>query len=427
MAEDKLSNLPAEVLYRIFHYCDAQTIICRIRRTCKRLRNIVKHYNQIELNSYGPYISRFTRSIPVQNVSSLTLSWTTRHTSENEIRSFIDYINQFSQLRSLLISHLKDDDLFLIFKHLNYTQLISLTIDSEDEPRYASYSEFASWMERSNLRKLYWPQLKYEINGIPWLNQCQLTHFIMNSCPYNQFYVILQHLPYLKTFGLSYFTDINDTVSVTSFTSSLTYLIIKSCTLPTQQLELLLSTVPQLRHLAIGFPELFDKCFIDVYDCENFIRTELNYLDRLEFFYYYELSQDRMPSFDSILAPFRTPFWLNEKHWFVDCECIFRRQYGTCENKIWTFFNVFFILVGGSRNFIVIFTESNTLDICDPDEDTDGILLKQNDCYLVKRERNIPTNPSGRSRLLCTLTLKTKMAPAGTARVTIIPCDVSII
>lgn len=333
MAEDNLSNLPVEILYRIFHYCDAQTILRSIRRTCKRLHDVVKNYNQIDLTLNVTYVPRRAHSILLRNVSSLRISLREQYTSEDEMRSFVGYINQLSQVRSLLINRLDNQPLSLFFKYLNCTQLVSLTINLKNERSYETYSEVVSWIGRSNLRKLYWTQLKYNIHRMSWLIQCQLTHLIINSCSYNQFYIILQQLSCLKTFGLSYFSDIADTVSVTPFTSSLTYLIIKNYTLLIQQFKLLLSTVPKLRYLSIGFPESFHKCFIDIYDCENFIRTELNSLDRLEFFYYYELSQDIMPSFDSILAPFREPFWLNEKHWFVDCECIFRAQYSTCQTK----------------------------------------------------------------------------------------------
>lgn len=123
MAEGILSNLPAEILYQIFHYCDARTILCNIRWTCKRLYNVVEHYNQIQLNFRSISTWRFLRSIPVHKISSMTISSGDRYILEDEMRPFIYYINRFSQVRSLLISCSSDQYLLFVFKHFNYIQL----------------------------------------------------------------------------------------------------------------------------------------------------------------------------------------------------------------------------------------------------------------------------------------------------------------
>jgi hypothetical protein len=109
-----------------------------------------------------------------------------------------------------------------------------------------------------------------------------------------------------------------------SFTSQLKCLIIKYFTLSIQQLRLIVSKTPALRYLRLG-PASFDRELLSIAetnDWENFFRSELNFLDRLEFFFIYKISSDNVIGFDSIVAPFQKPFWLIEKRWRVVCECI---------------------------------------------------------------------------------------------------------
>jgi hypothetical protein len=51
---------------------------------------------------------------------------------------------------------------------------------------------------------------------------------------------------------------------------------------------------------------------------------------------------------------------------------------------------MFSIFVVELQNYIIVFTVPNTLDVCDPENHTGGILFKQNKCYLTKRKENNP-------------------------------------
>jgi hypothetical protein len=331
MTQANLSNLPIEALHRIFHYCDARTILYKIRFVCKSLHDVVNQYDRIELELNWKDFMHFRRpflSVPSHVVSSLIVSLEGGYISKDELRTFICYLLRFKHIRHLSLRGVRDEDIQLFLRDANYNQLVSLTIDSKDESNRHTCSHISSVIEELNLRKLCYPNLRYEINVISWPQKCQLTHLTVKSCPYSQYLAILQQLPYLKTLGLNNIIMDSEEMSTTSFTSQLTNLIINVCSLSAQQLKLLLSATPALRDLSIGFRETWRKCFADIYGWENFVQTELNFLNRLEFFYYQELSLNTMPSFDTIIAPFREPFWLKEKHWFVACECIFRTQYG---------------------------------------------------------------------------------------------------
>jgi hypothetical protein len=59
---------------------------------------------------------------------------------------------------------------------------------------------------------------------------------------------------------------------------------------------------------------------MDIYEWEKLIRMELNFLQKLQFFISYKYSQNETIFLDKIIAPFREPFWLSEKHWFTVCD-----------------------------------------------------------------------------------------------------------
>ncbi len=327
MAEANLSNLPVVVLHLIFHYCDARTILRTIRFVCKKLRDAVDRYNQIELELDWKdlmYSVRFPYSAPVHAVSSLIISFKDEFHEEDEMRWFISRIHRFTQVRYLSLRDMNNQLLQLFFKYLNYTHLLSCTIDSRYEPDIGTCSAFVSMIERSNLQKLCWKELYYDMNNISWPRQCKLTHLTINRCLYSQCHVILQQLPYLNTLQLTQYTMDTENMPDVSFTSQLKCLIIKYFTLSIQQLRLIVSKTPALRYLRLG-PASFDRELLSIAetnDWENFFRSELNFLDRLEFFFIYKISSDNVIGFDSIVAPFQKPFWLIEKRWRVVCECI---------------------------------------------------------------------------------------------------------
>src|SRR5690349_13829150 len=109
-------------------------------------------------------------------------------------------------------------------------------------------------------------------------------------------------------------------VSNSTQTSRLRYLIIQDSSLSTEQLRLLVSKATALRHLKLTFRKKEFESIVDIHDWEQFVRSELSFLHRLEFFFSYVLSSNDMIDLESLVIPFQEPFWLNEKRWFVVCE-----------------------------------------------------------------------------------------------------------
>ncbi|CAF1344139.1 unnamed protein product [Adineta steineri] len=325
MAEAHLLYLPVEILHHIFHYCDAQTILCKIRLVCKRLRDVVNSYNQIELefnrkNQINFY--RFFRFVSPNTSSSLSIPLEDRYMyTYDHLPSMLSFnIHRFTKVRHLSLRNMSDEGFHLIFEYLNCMQLKSLTIDSKDRSGIHTCSVVLSMIKKSNPRKLSWMEFSDKVENMPWPNQCQLMYLTMDSCLYSQYPAIVQQLPCLKTLRLARFImDIDNMPNVT-FSSQLTCLIIRYCSLSIEHLRILVSNTTALRDLRLGFDEKKLGSIVDIYCWEKFVRTELNFLNRFEFFISYKLSSDdTIYSLDSLVVPFREPFWLLEKRWFVVC------------------------------------------------------------------------------------------------------------
>ena len=329
MADEYLSNLPVELLHHIFNYCDSKTIFLNIGSVCKRLRTVVYQYNQIELEFSRistSIVRRTLRYISRHAVKSLILSLRYPSATKNELRSYMSDILQFDQLRNLSLRNLRDEYLQLFLESLNYTQLTTLEIIIEDKPTVKTFSLLASMTKKfNNLQKFSLTSLKHKIEDIALLGQCNITHLTIDKCLYSEYLAVLYHVSSLKTLQLN---DVIMNVDNSSPISQLTCLIIQDCCLSTEHLKLLISKTNALRHLKLTFrtPKKFESLG-DIYDWENFFRTELNFLHRFEFFISYELPSNDMIYFESFLIPFQEPFWLTEKRWFVVCEYNARNNY----------------------------------------------------------------------------------------------------
>jgi hypothetical protein len=85
----------------------------------------------------------------------------------------------------------------------------------------------------------------------------------------------------------------------------------------------ILILTPSLTYLKIiGLPDSFDT-IADGFRWEQFIRANLPFLSKFEFFLtnmynvYYRPKDIKL-----LISRFQTPFWLEEKHWFVICDYI---------------------------------------------------------------------------------------------------------
>ena len=103
----------------------------------------------------------------------------------------------------------------------------------------------------------------------------------------------------------------------------LTSLTISDCQLSTEDLQMVLQLTPSLLHLKlISFRPKFSSIFDGSY-WEQFLQRELPQLHKFEFVLaYVPPHSNDYPSQMSIIAPFRSSFWLDNKQWFVTCDYV---------------------------------------------------------------------------------------------------------
>ncbi|CAF1425033.1 unnamed protein product, partial [Rotaria sordida] len=87
-------------------------------------------------------------------------------------------------------------------------------------------------------------------------------------------------------------------------------------------IESILSLLPMLIHLRlIAQRRLTDPLLFDGFRWENFIKMKVPLLNKFEFsFIRYALDGEDCTTVESLIAPFRTLFWLELKRWFIKCD-----------------------------------------------------------------------------------------------------------
>ncbi|CAF3735494.1 unnamed protein product [Rotaria sp. Silwood1] len=265
------------------------------------------------------------RIIDPKNVISLILS--DEKKSRNQIRFFLSHlrIDQFIRLRSLTLIDVKYEDLDEFQQHIMKYSLTTFSIS----PRYNGIDNIrllSSIISCSDLRKFEFKGYDYILNGIKWPKSCRLEHMtICYEFNWRTFYSILNHLPHLRTLVLKEIVE-NDTFVTPSYiiqSSHLTSLSLNgNFNITMDNIESLLSLLPSLTHLRlINKTLLTDPLLYDNYRWENFIQTKLPLLNKFEFWFtYLALNNQDFTTVESLIAPFRTSFWLEIKHWLVKCD-----------------------------------------------------------------------------------------------------------
>ena len=345
MSNVSLLTLPIELLHRVFDYLDVQTILDSFRGVCTQLAAVVNTYNRFELdfNSISKSdCERISHLIRPDSVISLILS--DNDSESTQISLFLSSFNirQFTKLRSLTLYYIDYTEMRQFLQHISTCSLVSLSIDyyedqnnetSECRRRRAANEMKAllsSIIAKCTLRKLRLKGFDNIIKDISWPVPAALNHLTLDTCTYNQYRAILHRSPHLRSFVMRdcKMNHTDETVLSSSGSAcyaQLTSLSIRNCKMPIQDLRLLLSLTPSLVHLKlISYQTTFNPKAND-YNWEQFIRSQLPHLDEFEFLFSNSVrGSDDITSLDSLIAPFQTPFWLDDKRWFVTCDYVFR-------------------------------------------------------------------------------------------------------
>lgn len=315
-----LYTLPIELLYRIFDILDNETILFQFRNVCKRFYFVIQTYNQYKLNFQSISKSSFhsiCRLIQPENVSSLTLSNDNQTPDQIKLFLLLFNIEQFTRLRSLTLIQIDENDFHRIFQSNNILSSLSFTIRNNLIQNSKTLSLISSIISNPNLRYLDCSVSLSQIEHLSWPNQCFLqTLIIFNRINIHQFSTILSHSIYLKKFVLQDCL-IDDSVDIHCLktSSQLISLTFEDSELQMNDCEFLLSLTPSLEHFQIvGGTDLADG-----FRWEKFIQMKLLYLKKFQFAVCGNMEFDDLKNVQSLITSFQTPFWIEEKNWFVVC------------------------------------------------------------------------------------------------------------
>ncbi|CAF0795080.1 unnamed protein product [Adineta ricciae] len=291
-----LLSLPLEILHQIFDDLDAKTILLSVRRTCKQLHLAANTYNRLKLARVSKQkLTKIRQVLVPENVLSLRIARGNNFWKINDLASFIDRLYQFTYLRSLTIDVSNDTELNILLKYLSASQITELTIGIEIE------------------------ESSPEIESI---NHCLLQSLSLNRCTFKQFASIIRHCSNLQKLNVSYIVDKTKNQTLQEYFipmvySNMTNLSLECSNMSTDGFEILISCMPSISCLSlyaliVSVNRWFDGLFL-----EKIISNKLSRLKYLK--YHFTIKANNYDQLESIIAPFRTPFWREEKRWFFSC------------------------------------------------------------------------------------------------------------
>lgn len=327
-----LLTLPVELIFQIFRHLDATTIVRSCRSVCQRFYTLVKTHDQFHLDFQSIFKSDFhflCNFIPADHVTSLVLS------DDDETPGQIEYflsafrIDQYTRLRSLTFINVDHCHLQLVLKGMKKLKLHSLSIQ-EKQKRFSSNVDNSRELSLVlGFYELY--KLRLDTPGIlnstiSWPIDFSLQHLETRCETLNDYCHIFLHLPNLRVLVVQNFNQSDVELTAVQLATmrpccQLASLTFKYGRMSPSVLETLLSLAPSLEHLRLIRSVDLHPFVSHVPQWEQFIKAKLPLLTKFEFFLtgYAQPSNDVILT-ESLVAPFRTSFWIEEKRWFTTCD-----------------------------------------------------------------------------------------------------------
>lgn len=329
------SSLPVELIHYLFQYFDISTIFFSIRYVCKRFHTIVDTYDRYKLDMRSISKSDFDRICSMlcpEKIVSIILA-NDMHTPY-QIPTFLSRFSfdRFIHLRSLSLNKIEENNLFAILMHLSKCSLQSLTIDCSAWCvfSYTIRVLLASTIAKSNLEKLDLNITYRYLDMISWPPlPITLKYLRLERCTFQEYCMILRHNIHLRQFHLTDCLMYNSDDTMYRPTDliaplQLTSLSFGPCFMRMKELLIFLSCTPRLQQLKLIV--WTDSCdsVIDGKKWENFLSEKLPFLREFQCFFDDDLGHitNDTVNIQSYLQSFRTPFWIEDKHWYVTCDYI---------------------------------------------------------------------------------------------------------
>jgi hypothetical protein len=320
MSEIYFDDLPVELIYRIFDNLDDKTILFNVRYVCKRFYTITNNYNRYTIDFRSISMVDFNILCKILNPLNITkLILFNDETTIGLIKDFLSNFNleQFINVRDLILSHIEDRELEISLRQLANSSMNTLSIVKFDlyDNKEVKYNLLSTVITRPNLKKLDLEFRLADVKDFPWPIECQIEYLrIGNTIPLTQFYTILNQTPCLKTFILKDCSN-KDSIELPLITfPKLNSLTFEQSRMNIDQLKTIILSTPNL----IYFKLIATEDLSDGFYLEDLIENNLPLLKTFQFYFHSKDNQD----FQAIIQSYQTPFWLQQKHWFINCDVI---------------------------------------------------------------------------------------------------------
>ena len=333
-SSSSLSALPVELIHHLFKYLDIGTILFSFRYVCKQFYNIVETFDQYQVDMRLIAKSDFDRLCSIlcpEKICSIILA-NDMHTPY-QIPTFLSRFSfdQFVRLRSLYLIKIEENNLFTILMHLSICSLQSLTIDCTawDMFSYTIRVLLASTIAKSNLEKLDLNIAYRDLDMISWPPlPTTLKYLRLERCTFQEYCMILRHNIHLRKIQLTECLMYNSDDTIYQPTDliaplELTSLSFGACFMRMKELLIFLSCTPNLHELELIIWTDFSDSVINGNKWEDFLSNKLPSLKKFRFFFddLTQINHDAV-NIQNYLQSFRTPFWLENKHWYVTCDYV---------------------------------------------------------------------------------------------------------
>lgn len=327
-----LEALPIEILYRIYDELDAETILFSMRCVSKKFYLITSNYDRYELDFC--YVSRssipaMARLIDPKNVISLKLSDEER--TNGQIELFLSYfpIEEFLRLQTLTLHYVNDEDMDKFHKCVKKYYLRKMSVSFSEYESNNAKKFLTTTLLCNTLHTLELLDGDDVITGMRWPNRSKVESIIIHGkCNWDIAYFIISHSPYLRKLVLKYVSkeesdeniiiepDMKQCDNLTSLSLSV------NSEITMDDMELFLALFPKLTYLQLSGP-LYGahSSLLNGNRWEHLIQTKLLLLNRFEFYliHFSRVGTD-CPTLETLIEPFRTSFWLENKSSIIKCD-----------------------------------------------------------------------------------------------------------
>jgi hypothetical protein len=230
-------------------------------------------------------------------------------------------IKKFVRLSSLTLHEIEDIDLQQILKTISLKSLKCLSINCRRKCGYETERLLENFLIKHSLQKL---SLDSSLCNILRHNKIvNIIHLVLNECDIRRIERILSTAISLKTLDVTnvlndrndYLREMNSPLE----SSKLNYLSISSSYLTMDMImnffNWLIPRSKELQRLRV-ISYLNDETYFDGASWESLLSAT----SLIEFRFRFYATLIINESISEILLPFRSQFWVNEKHWFVACD-----------------------------------------------------------------------------------------------------------